>query len=137
VNRKYPITELLDACRRYTDGKDRRLRILYEYVMLDGVNDHEAHAHELVRLLRDLPAKINLIPFNAFPDTQYRRSSPEAIEHFQHILLSHGIMTTTRRTRGDDIDAACGQLVGQVQSRQRRSLRDTPLRPMPGGGLQA
>jgi 23S rRNA (adenine2503-C2)-methyltransferase len=137
INRKYPIAELLDACRRYTGGKDRRLRILYEYVMLDGVNDHETHARELVRLLRDLPAKVNLIPFNAFPDTHYRRSRPEAIDRFQQILLSHGIMTTTRRTRGDDIDAACGQLVGQVQSRQRRALREVPLKPMRPGGLQA
>jgi 23S rRNA (adenine2503-C2)-methyltransferase len=137
INRKYPIAELLGACRRYTDGKDRRLRILYEYVMLDGVNDHEAHARELVRLLRDLPAKVNLIPFNAFPDTTYRRSRPEAIERFQQILLSHGIMTTTRRTRGDDIDAACGQLVGRVQNRQRRSLREVPLKPMRPGGVRA
>jgi 23S rRNA (adenine2503-C2)-methyltransferase len=137
INRKYPIKELLGACRRYTDGKDRRLRILYEYVMLDGVNDHESHAHELVRLLRDLPAKVNLIPFNAFPDTHYRRSSPEAIERFQKILFTSGIMTTTRRTRGDDIDAACGQLVGQVQNRQKRSLREVPLKPMPLGNTPA
>jgi 23S rRNA (adenine2503-C2)-methyltransferase len=137
INRKYPIKELLGACRRYTDGKDRRLRILYEYVMLDGVNDHESHAHELVRLLRDLPAKVNLIPFNAFPDTHYRRSSPEAIERFQKILFNSGIMTTTRRTRGDDIDAACGQLVGQVQNRQKRSLREVPLKPMPLGNTPA
>ncbi len=130
INRKYPISELLGACRRYTDGKDRRLRILYEYVMLDGVNDQESHAHELVRLLRDMPAKVNLIPFNAFPDTHYRRSSKEAIDRFQKILYSSGIMTTTRRTRGDDIDAACGQLVGQVMNRQKRSLREVPLKPM-------
>jgi 23S rRNA (adenine2503-C2)-methyltransferase len=137
INRKYPIAELLAACRRYTDGKDRRLRVLYEYVMLDGVNDHEAHARELARLLRDLPAKVNLIPFNPFPQTQYRRSRPEAIERFQHILLSHGIMTTTRRTRGDDIDAACGQLVGRVQSRQRRSLGEVAVKFGRPGGLQA
>jgi 23S rRNA (adenine2503-C2)-methyltransferase len=137
INRKYPITELLAACRRYTDGKDRRLRVLYEYVMLDGVNDHESHARELARLLRDLPAKVNLIPFNPFPQTQYRRSRPEAIERFQQILLAHGIMTTTRRTRGDDIDAACGQLVGQVQSRQRRSLGEVAVKFSRPGGLQA
>jgi 23S rRNA (adenine2503-C2)-methyltransferase len=137
INRKYPIAELLAACRRYTDGKDRRLRVLYEYVMLDGVNDHESHAHELARLLRDLPAKVNLIPFNPFPGTHYRRSRPETIERFQHILLSHGIMTTTRRTRGDDIDAACGQLVGRVRSRQRRSLGEVAVKFGRPGGLQA
>ncbi|HXG29458.1 MAG TPA: 23S rRNA (adenine(2503)-C(2))-methyltransferase RlmN [Nevskiales bacterium] len=137
INRKYPIAELLAACRRYTDGKDRRLRVLYEYVMLDGVNDHEAHARELARLLRDLPAKVNLIPFNPFPQTQYRRSRPEAIERFQQVLLAHGIMTTTRRTRGDDIDAACGQLVGRVQSRQRRSLGEVAVKFGRPGGLQA
>ena len=127
INRKYPIKELLAACRRYTDGKDRRLRILYEYVMLDGINDQETHARELARLLRDLPAKVNLIPFNTFPGTHYRRSRPEAVERFHQILMSHDIMTTTRRTRGDDIDAACGQLVGQVHSRQRRSLGEAPV----------
>jgi 23S rRNA (adenine2503-C2)-methyltransferase len=128
INRKYPIAELLAACRRYTGGKDRRLRILYEYVMLDGVNDHESHARELAALLRDLPAKVNLIPFNPFPGTHYRRSCAEAIERFRDILLAQGIMTTTRRTRGDDIDAACGQLVGRVQNRQRRSLGEVPVK---------
>lgn len=128
INRKYPITELLAACHRYTGNKDRRLRVLYEYVMLEGVNDHEQHARELAGLLRDLPAKVNLIPFNPFPGTRYQRSRPEVIERFQQILMSHGIMTTKRRTRGDDIDAACGQLVGQVQSRQRRNLREVPIK---------
>jgi 23S rRNA (adenine2503-C2)-methyltransferase len=124
INRKYPLKELMEACRRYTGEKDRRLRILYEYVMLDGVNDHEEHARQLAKLLHDMPAKVNLIPFNPFPATQYRRSSPAAIERFQRILMSQDIMTTVRRTRGDDIDAACGQLVGRVQNRQKQRLGD-------------
>jgi 23S rRNA (adenine2503-C2)-methyltransferase len=85
--------------------------------MLDGVNDHPDHARELVSLLQGQPAKVNLIPFNAFPGTRYKRSSPEAIERFREILNTNGVIATTRRTRGDDIDAACGQLVGRVNDR--------------------
>ncbi|MDR3414961.1 MAG: 23S rRNA (adenine(2503)-C(2))-methyltransferase RlmN [Nevskia sp.] len=128
INRKYRIAELIEACRRYTGGKDRKTHIVYEYVMLDGVNDRPEHARELARLLGGMPAKVNLIPFNPFPRTQYRRSSPEAIQRFAEILRAKHIMTTTRRTRGDDIDAACGQLVGQVQSRQKQRLRDIPVK---------
>ncbi|MBL6751309.1 MAG: 23S rRNA (adenine(2503)-C(2))-methyltransferase RlmN [Nevskia sp.] len=128
INRKYPIAELMDACRRYTGGKDRKTHIVYEYVMLDGVNDRPEHARELARLLAGMPAKVNLIPFNPFPRTAYRRSAPEAIERFSEILRAKHILTTTRRTRGDDIDAACGQLVGRVQSRQKQRLRDIPVK---------
>jgi len=128
LNRKYPIAELIDACRRYTSGKDRKTHIVYEYVMLDGINDHPEHARELAKLLAGLPAKVNLIPFNPFPNTQYRRSRPEAITAFADVLRSRHILTTVRRTRGDDIDAACGQLVGRVQSRQKQRLRDIPVK---------
>ncbi|WP_218140168.1 23S rRNA (adenine(2503)-C(2))-methyltransferase RlmN [Solimonas aquatica] len=123
INRKYPLAELMAACRRYTVEKDRKAHIVYEYVMLDGINDQPEHARELVKLLGGLPAKVNLIPFNPFPQTQYRRSKPEAIAAFAKILRDRKIIATTRKTRGDDIDAACGQLVGKVQSRQKNRLR--------------
>ncbi len=128
INRKYPLAELMQACRRYTTGKDRKAHIVYEYVMLDGVNDHPEHARELARLLSGMSAKVNLIPFNPFPKTRYKRSSPEAIQRFAEILRAKRIVTTTRRTRGDDIDAACGQLVGKVQSRQKQRLGDIPVK---------
>ena len=116
INRKHPIAELLDACWQYVDKQNAR-SITFEYVMLDGVNDHPEHAYELVRLLKGRPAKLNLIPFNPFPGTRYRRSSAAAIERFRDILNANGVIATTRRTRGDDIDAACGQLVGRVHDR--------------------
>jgi len=116
INRKHPIAELLDACWHYVQRQNAR-SITFEYVMLDGVNDQPEHARELVKLLHGKPAKVNLIPFNPFPDTRYKRSKPEAIEHFRDYLNKHGVIATTRRTRGDDIDAACGQLVGRVQNR--------------------
>jgi 23S rRNA (adenine2503-C2)-methyltransferase len=116
INRKHPIAELLDACWQYAEKQNAR-NITFEYVMLDGVNDQPEHAFELVRLLQGRPAKVNLIPFNAFPGTSYRRSTPAAIERFRDICNSHGVIATTRRTRGDDIDAACGQLVGRVRDR--------------------
>ena len=121
INRKYPIRQVLDACRRYVDGDRRRVTI--EYVMLDGVNDTSEHAHDLARLLCGFPAKVNLIPFNPFPGTRYRRSSDAAIETFRDILQAGNLITTLRRTRGEDIDAACGQLVGRVNDRSRRHLR--------------
>ena len=124
INRKYPIAELMDACRRYTSGKDRKMHIVYEYVMLDGVNDHPEHARQLAKLLAGMPAKVNLIPFNPFPETQYKRSKADAIARFAEILKQKDILVTTRRTRGDDIDAACGQLVGRVQNKQKQRLRD-------------
>ncbi|MET0658743.1 MAG: 23S rRNA (adenine(2503)-C(2))-methyltransferase RlmN [Steroidobacteraceae bacterium] len=116
INRKHPIAELLDACWHYVNKQNAR-NITFEYVMLDGINDQPEHARELVRLLQGRPAKVNLIPFNTFPNTQYRRSSAAAIERFRDYLNAHGVIATTRRTRGDDIDAACGQLVGRVQNR--------------------
>ena len=128
INRKYPIAELMGACRRYTGEKERKSHIVYEYVMLDGVNDRPEHARQLAGLLGGMPAKVNLIPFNPFPQARYRRSSPEVIARFADILRAKRIMTTTRRTRGDDIDAACGQLVGKVQSRQKQRLGDIPVK---------
>ena len=95
----------------------------FEYVMLDGVNDSDRHARALIRRLQGVPSKLNLIPFNPFPGTSYRSSSPERIERFRQILLRSGIVAITRKTRGDDIDAACGQLVGKVKDRSRRQLR--------------
>ncbi len=130
LNRKYPLRELLDACRRYVDCQPRR-RVTFEYVMLKDVNDGLADARALVRLLRDVPAKVNLIPFNPFPGTQYLTSGQYAIDRFRDVLMQAGIMTVTRRTRGDDIDAACGQLAGKVMDRTRRSER---LRVSPGEG---
>ena len=119
INRTYPIDMLLSACREFADTLPRQ-KITFEYVMLDEVNDTAGHAHRLARRLSDLPAKVNLIPFNPFPDTRYRRSPPAVIERFRDILLAAGVMTITRKTRGDDIDAACGQLAGRVVPRSRR-----------------
>ncbi len=127
INRKYPLAELLDACRRYTAGKDRKTHIVYEYVMLDGVNDRPEHARALAKLLAGMSAKVNLIPFNPFPQTHYKRSRPEVIQAFAKILRDKQIITTTRKTRGDDIDAACGQLVGRVESKQKNRLRGVPV----------
>ncbi len=128
INRKYPLAELIKACRRYTGEKDRKAHIVYEYVMLDGVNDRPEHARQLAKLLSGMPAKVNLIPFNPFPNTQYRRSKPERIQLFSDYLRSRDILTMTRRTRGDDIDAACGQLAGRVVSRQRQRLSDISVK---------
>ena len=123
INRKHPIRELLDACWGYAKKRNNR-QITFEYVMMDGVNDSRVHARELARLLRDRPAKVNLIPFNPFPGTAYRCSPAQRIDEFRQILLDGGIMTTTRRTRGQDIDAACGQLAGRVTDRTTARLGD-------------
>lgn len=128
INRKYPIRELMDACRRYTEGKERKAHIVYEYVMLDGINDSPSHARQLATLLGDLPAKVNLIPFNPFPNAGYKRSPSERIRDFAEYLRSRGIVCTTRKTRGDDIDAACGQLVGEVANKQKQRLSDIGVR---------
>lgn len=122
LNRKYPIAVLLDACRRYVVNQPHR-RVTFEYIMLDGVNDTDAHARELAALLRDVPSKINLIPFNPFPEGRFQRSSHTRLERFRKILMDAGFTTITRRTRGDDIDAACGQLAGRVEDRTRRAER--------------
>jgi len=116
INRKHNIAELLDACWYYLNRQNAR-SITFEYVMLDGINDQLEHARQLVSLLKHKPAKVNLIPFNPFPDTRYKRSPADVIERFREYLNNHGVIATTRRTRGDDIDAACGQLVGRVQNR--------------------
>ena len=121
INRKYPLEQLIPACRDFLNG-DRRRKITWEYVMLDGVNDSDRQAKQLVRLLQGTPSKVNLIPFNPFPGTGYRSSSPERILAFRDRLMRAGIMTMTRKTRGEDIAAACGQLVGRVQDRSRRGL---------------
>lgn len=121
LNRKYPIQELLDACKDYV-GEGRR-RVTFEYVMLAGVNDSDAHARQLVRCLEGVPAKVNLIPFNPFPETRYQRSSNNRIHRFFDILNGAGVVTITRKTRGDDIDAACGQLAGEFHDRTRRRER--------------
>lgn len=149
INQKYPLASLMEACRRYVDkvvtlesdddeaappfeegswrkwsraGSPRDF-ITFEYVMLDGVNDTPEHAHQLIDLAANVPCKFNLIPFNPFPDAGFQRSKPAAIERFQTALLSAGFITTIRKTRGDDIDGACGQLAGEVLDRTRRKER--------------
>lgn len=126
INKKYPLRELLAACRRYIDAAPRDF-VTFEYVMLEGVNDSVAQARQLVGLVKDVPCKFNLIPFNSFPDSGYQCSTPEAISRFRDVLTRSGIVATTRKTRGDDIDAACGQLVGQVQDRTKRKSRKVTL----------
>jgi 23S rRNA (adenine2503-C2)-methyltransferase len=133
INRKYPLAELLDACRRYLDAAPRDF-ITFEYCMLDGVNDSAAQAQALLRLVRAsrIPCKFNLIPFNPFPASGLARSPRERIVAFAKTLQEAGIVTTIRKTRGDDIDAACGQLAGEVQDRTRvhERLRRIPVIPM-------
>ena len=123
INRLHPIAELLEACWHYIDEQNGR-SVTFEYVMLDGINDAPAQARALVQLLAGHPAKVNLIPFNPFPGTPYRRSSDGAVTRFRDELVRGGIIATIRRTRGDDIDAACGQLVGRVIDRTVVRLGD-------------
>lgn len=120
INRKYPIKELLASCKRFMEGKAARERITIEYVMLDGINDSDKDAYELIKVLKDVPHKVNLIPFNPFPETRYKRSSNNRIHKFRDILVDAGLIVMTRKTRGDDIDAACGQLAGQISDKSRR-----------------
>ena len=122
INRKYPLAELMAACQRYLVHAPRDF-ITFEYVMLDGVNDSDADARALLHLVRDVPCKFNLIPFNPFPASGFHRSPAERVRRFASILINDGIVTTTRKTRGDDIDAACGQLAGKVQDKSRRVSR--------------
>lgn len=119
INKTYPIAELLAACKRYVDAMPKE-HVTFEYVMLDGVNDSDTHARQLSKLLRQVPSKINLIPFNPFPGSEYRRSPTARIRAFSDILRTDGYICTTRTPRGDDIDAACGQLAGQVVPRSQR-----------------
>ncbi len=127
INRKYPLARLLAACRRYLARAPRDF-LTFEYVMLEGVNDGAEQARQLVELVREVPCKFNLIPFNPFPNSGFKRSSREAIRRFAEILISAGLVVTTRRTRGDDIDAACGQLAGKVEDRTRRTRRVVEMR---------
>jgi 23S rRNA (adenine2503-C2)-methyltransferase len=122
LNKKYPLKELMATCRDYFK-EDGRRSITMEYVMLAGVNDTPSHAKQLIKILDGVRAKMNLIPFNPFPNSSYQRSDMDTIMAFRDILMKAGLNTTIRRTRGDDIDAACGQLVGEVADRTRRKER--------------
>ena len=122
LNKKYPLRELMAACQRYLKVAPRDF-ITFEYCMLDGVNDSEAQARELLAVTRDVPCKFNLIPFNPFPESGLIRSKPEQIKRFAQVLMDAGVVTTVRKTRGDDIDAACGQLAGAVKDRTRLAER--------------
>lgn len=124
INRKYPIARLLESARAYLDAQpDKKRVVTIEYTLLAGVNDSVAQARELAALLKDYPCKINLIPFNDFPDSGYQRPSGNAVSRFWQVLIDAGFVVTVRTTRGDDIDAACGQLVGEVVDRTRRAAR--------------
>jgi 23S rRNA (adenine2503-C2)-methyltransferase len=126
INKKYPLKELMEACRDNAKIAPRRT-VTFEYVMLDGINDSMDDARGLIKLLKTVPAKLNLIPFNPFPQSSYRCSSKETINRFKILLNDAGIITTVRKTRGEDIDAACGQLVGQVDDKSRRHLKLKPV----------
>ncbi len=128
INKMHPIAELLESCWRYAARRSNRF-ITFEYVMLDGVNDSISHADRLAALLCDRPAKVNLIPFNPFEGNEFERSAPDTIRRFQERLRSQGLVTTIRKTRGDDIDAACGQLAGKVRDRLRVRLGEKKARP--------
>ena len=123
INKKYPIQELLDSVKRYVDSCDDKRITTIEYILIDGINDELSHAEELADLLRQLPSKINLIPFNAFEGSNYLKPSGNRVKRFQKYLQGEGYVTTIRSTRGDDIMAACGQLVGQVNDKTRRKER--------------
>lgn len=123
INKKYPIEEFLASCRRYIDGSKANKDVTIEYVMLQGVNDSTDQAHQLVNVLKGTPSKINLIPFNPFPGNEYGRSSNSRIDRFSKVLQNAGLTCIVRRTRGDDIDAACGQLVGDVVDRTKRLVK--------------
>lgn len=128
VNKKYPIEPLLNACQRYLEKLPDKRKITIEYTLIASVNDQIEHARELAGLLKKIPCKINLIPFNPFPNSGYERPSRNAVMRFHKVLRDAGYIVTVRTTRGDDIDAACGQLVGQVKDRTRRSQRTIPIR---------
>lgn len=119
LNKKYPIRELMAACQRYVAGRNK-CQVTFEYTMMDGINDSPEHARQLVKLLRRVPSKLNIIPFNPYPGARYRCSPAERIEVFKQIVMRGGLIATVRKTRGEDIDAACGQLVGKVLDRTRR-----------------
>ncbi|MEN7530954.1 MULTISPECIES: 23S rRNA (adenine(2503)-C(2))-methyltransferase RlmN [unclassified Cupriavidus] len=140
LNRKYPLADLMAACRRYLEFAPRDF-VTFEYCMLDGVNDTVENARELLKLVADVPCKFNLIPFNPFPESGLKRSNNEQIRRFAQVLMDAGLVTTIRKTRGDDIDAACGQLAGEVMDRTRLAERGkfgkiTPLVPVPSGAAR-
>ncbi len=122
INKKYPIQELMEGCRRYA-AYDRRWRVTFEYIMLKDVNDSIQQARQLVKILSGIPAKVNLIPYNPVAGLDYERSSKETIDRFRDVLLAAGVMTITRKTRGDEVNAACGQLVGRFKDRTKRSQK--------------
>jgi 23S rRNA (adenine2503-C2)-methyltransferase len=124
INKKYPLKELMAACVRYLEKAPRDF-VTFEYVMLDGVNDSVEHAKQLLQTVKGVPCKFNLIPFNPFPNSGYDTSRPENIRRFRDVLMQAGYVVTTRKTRGDDIDAACGQLAGKVEDKTRRTSRIT------------
>ena len=130
LNKKYPLEVLLPACKKYIAGLGEKRSLTIEYTLLKDVNDRPEHAAEMIELLRDIPCKINLIPFNPFPHSGYERPSNNAIRRFQDMLHQAGYNVTVRTTRGEDIDAACGQLVGQVMDRTRRSERYIAVRQL-------
>lgn len=123
VNRKYPMEEFLAASRRYVANSKANDKVTVEYVMLEGINDSMEQAHELAHALKDTPSKINLIPFNPYPGSPYKRSSNSRIDRFNKVLQEYGFTVIVRKTRGDDIDAACGQLVGDVIDRTKRLIK--------------
>lgn len=130
INRKYPLAMLLDACQRYIGQLGEKRVLTIEYTLLKDVNDQPEHAVQMIELLRNVPCKINLIPFNPFPHSGYERPSKNAVRRFQELLQQAGFNVTVRTTRGDDIDAACGQLVGKVMDRTRRSERYIAVRQL-------
>jgi len=132
INRKYPLAMLLDACQRYIGQLGEKRVLTIEYTLLKDVNDLPEHALQMIELLRNVPCKINLIPFNPYPHSGYERPSKNATRRFQELLQQAGFNVTVRTTRGDDIDAACGQLVGQVMDRTRRSQRYIAVRQLDG-----
>jgi 23S rRNA (adenine2503-C2)-methyltransferase len=130
INQKYPLRELLAACNRYLEAAPRDF-VTFEYVMLDGVNDQDHHARALAAIAREVSCKYNLIPFNPFPHSGFHRSPPERIRRFARILMDEGVVATTRKTRGDDVDAACGQLAGQITDKTRRTVAIRPASELP------
>ena len=126
INKKYPIKELMAACNRYLEKAPRDF-VTFEYVMLDGINDTVGHAHQLLEVIKHVPCKLNLIPFNPFPNSGYETSKASHIRVFRDILMQAGYVVTVRKTRGDDIDAACGQLAGKVLDKTKRALKHIPI----------
>lgn len=135
INKKYPIKDLLHSVKKYLDKSSAAKKVTIEYVMIDGVNDSLKNAKQLVKVLRGIPCKVNLIPFNPFPENDYLTSAEENMRTFELELLSHGMIVTRRKTRGDDIDAACGQLVGKVNDRtryaERKYKKSIPIQQVP------